>query len=69
MGSVITNRYDSSTNTQSKDDGEALMLWNADDKLVPDYVTTIKVDDVDLRNATRGAVYYGVLNILLSNSL
>ena len=45
------------------------MLWNADDKLVPDYVTTIKVDDVDLRNATRGAVYYGVLNILLSNSL
>jgi hypothetical protein len=67
--SVFTNRYDSSTDTKSKDDAEALMRWIADDKLVPDYVTTIKVDDVDLRNATRGAVYYGVLNILLGNGL
>ena len=67
--SVFSNRYDSSTDTKSKDDAEAVIRWINDDLLVPSFVSSFNLNEINLREATRGAVYTGVLNLLLGNGI
>jgi len=67
--SVFANRYDSSTDTKSKDDAEDIVEWISDSTKVPSYVSSFKPEEVNLREATRGAVYTGVLNHLFMNGI
>ena len=63
--SVFSGRYDSATDTKSKIDIQQLIDWFNDDNKKPVVLREFNIEMLALKEVRRGAVYIGVLNLLL----
>ncbi len=64
--SVFSERYSSGTDTKSKEDVDEVIKWLRGGK-EPKVIRDFSIDDLDLIYTTKGAVYKGILNIILKN--
>jgi len=63
--SVFSERYDSATDTRSKKDINEIIEWIKYDDRVPEAVERFDINSINLEKTTRGAVFTGVLNIII----
>ena len=67
--SVFSERYDSATDTKSKTDINEIIKWIEDDAKVPRVVKELDVDSISLERITRGAIFTGILNIIIKRQV
>ena len=65
-GSVFTGRYAGASDTAIKQDFDQVKEWLDDDAKKPDVVSEAEnsLDEINLRNIDRGALYRAILNII-----